>query len=174
MRSNWLDPFGVFARETVLRRLTIEDASLISDLHALGFQPAWGTEDMLGLLQDKNVFGFLAVDKNVLLHSRPLGFVLARNLVDEAEILTIAVDPRGRGRGTGKALMREVLRTLYADRKERLVLEVDEGNDAALTLYRRLGFQKVGERKGYYSAAADSSTTAGKGATALVMACTIR
>ena len=102
-------------------------------------------------------------------HTRSaVGFVLARVVVDEAEILTIAVAPSHRRRGVGCALVEELCRRLYRDRVASLFLEVDAGNTAAVTLYRRLRFEKVGERRGYY---AHGSVP---GATALVMRADIR
>ena len=43
---------------------------------------------------------------------------------------------------------------------ETMFLEVDEGNNAALGLYRKLGFRKVAERKGYYAAGDGQKSTA--------------
>ena len=79
-----------------------------------------------------------------------LGFNIIRQAQDEAEILSIAVDPKGRGRGLGESLMREAILRLRADRVEKLILEVDGSNEPALKMYKRLGFQSVGNRPGYY------------------------
>jgi ribosomal-protein-alanine N-acetyltransferase len=56
--------------------------------------------------------------------------------------------------------MREVMRKLYADRMAKLFLEVDEDNQPALLLYQKLGFEKVGERKGYYTSGKEQAATA--------------
>jgi ribosomal-protein-alanine N-acetyltransferase len=47
--------------------------------------------------------------------------------------------------------MDSVMRQLHSDRASHLLLEVDETNVPALTLYRRLGFREVGKRKNYYA-----------------------
>jgi len=78
------------------------------------------------------------------------GFVLARLAADEAEILTIAVDPTVRGKGVGRALLAAILRQAASAGARTMFLEVDQDNAPALALYRRLGFIKVGERTGYY------------------------
>lgn len=160
------------ARETVLRPLDEDDCSVMADIHATGFDPAWGTEDMMGLLRQDTVFGFMAMDVGPLARNRPLGFVLARRAADEAEILTVVVTARARGRGVGRILMNETLRKLYAERIAKLVLEVDESNSSALSLYRELGFVQVGLRKGYYTNAEEVEGLSG--GTALVMACNVR
>ncbi len=169
---SFLNPAKLISRDVSIRQLTEADASALSDMHALSFDPPWGTEDMLGLLSQDSVFGFMAVETGPLVKSRRLGFVLVRRLVDESEILTIAVSPRARGRGVGHQLMSQTLRTLYSERIDRLILEVDENNASALHLYRKLGFSQIGERKGYYSNAARQEGTTGS--TALVMSCNVR
>ena len=80
-----------------------------------------------------------------------LGFNIIRQADDEAEILSVAVDPKGRGRGLGKSLMREAILRLRADRVEKLILEVDGANMSAVSLYKKLGFKTIGDRPGYYS-----------------------
>lgn len=169
---SFLNPSKLIAREVVTRRLEEEDCPLMADIHATGFVPAWGTEDMMGLLRQETVFGFLALDTGPLIRHRPLGFVLARMAADEAEILTIVVTTRARGRGVGRSLMKDTLRKLYAERVEKLLLEVDETNHSALTLYRDLGFAQVGVRKGYYTHAEQREGLTG--GTALVMSCNVR
>src|SRR5690606_33649960 len=101
------------------------------------------------LLGQTPVFGFVAVSSGNP-EPPPNGFVLARLAAGEAEILTIAVRRACQRTGLGRLLMDGVLRHLHAERAEALFLEVDEGNAAALALYRRLGFRQVGQRPGYY------------------------
>jgi ribosomal-protein-alanine N-acetyltransferase len=64
--------------------------------------------------------------------------------------------------------MEEALRCLYRDLVPEIFLEVDEGNAAAVGLYRSLGFVEVGRRKGYYSSGE------GPGGTALVLRLQLR
>ena len=64
--------------------------------------------------------------------------------------------------------MEEAIRRLYREGVAACFLEVDEANAAAVRLYRSLGFEVVGERKGYYQA-----SQAGEG-TALVMRVQLR
>ncbi|MDN3721529.1 GNAT family N-acetyltransferase [Roseibium salinum] len=89
----------------------------------------------------------------------PLGFLILRTAADEAEVITIAVHPRQRGRGIGKKLMETGFFRLYAERCHHLFLEVDAANQSALLLYRSLGFKEVGRRKGYYGSS-DADGTA--------------
>ena len=82
-----------------------------------------------------------------------LGFLVSRALVDEREILNVAVDPAYRGRGTGRSLVERELQMGAAA----WFLEVRESNAAALALYRRAGFQEAGKRAAYYSDPVESA-----------------
>ncbi|MCO1333251.1 ribosomal protein S18-alanine N-acetyltransferase [Microbulbifer sp. OS29] len=72
-------------------------------------------------------------------------------LLDEAEILDIAVSPAWRRRGLAEALLENLIATLPAE-IARLLLEVRVSNLAARSLYRKLGFSEDGMRKNYYPA----------------------
>lgn len=65
---------------------------------------------------------------------------------DEAELLNLAVDPAFRRRGVAEALLNELIRTAKGD----IFLEVAEPNTGAILLYRKLGWQGLGVRPGYY------------------------
>ena len=95
---------------------------------------------------------------------RMAGFALIRIAADEAELLTIAVDPKWRGKGVGRALMDAAFADLMLSPARRMFLEVDEQNVPAIRLYKRLGFEAISTRKGYYP------RPDGSAATALVMA----
>jgi ribosomal-protein-alanine N-acetyltransferase len=75
---------------------------------------------------------------------------MSRLVAGEAEILSIAVDAGGRGRGLAGKLLDLHLRRLAGLGVRALFLEVDETNEAALRLYRRRGFRQVGQRQSYY------------------------
>ena len=83
---------------------------------------------------------------------RVQGYVVARRVADEGEILNLAVAPKDRRRGVGKALARQALDALRAQGAVAVYLEVRESNAAARRLYEGLGFQSVGRRVRYYRA----------------------
>lgn len=79
-----------------------------------------------------------------------IGFVMARSVLGEGEILSIAVDPTRQGQGAGRALLRSADALLLGQASESVFLEVAIDNAAARALYRRAGFVEIGRRKGYY------------------------
>ena len=80
---------------------------------------------------------------------RAVGFALSRGVLDEEELLLIAVDPAYRGRGIGAKLLQRYIEAAEARGKTRLFLEMREGNPAE-SLYRRAGFEPIGRRRNYY------------------------
>jgi ribosomal-protein-alanine N-acetyltransferase len=124
----------------------------VADLHAQRFPRAWGDGEFLSLLLQPNTFGFAAWQTNTLIFKSPLnGFVLAREVAGEAEILTIAVGEKVGRFGLGWRLMQAAIREAKNRGGEAMFLEVDDGNAPALGLYRKLGFEKAGERPAYYT-----------------------
>ncbi|QRM54029.1 N-acetyltransferase [Sinorhizobium sp. BG8] len=139
--------------------LEMEDLGLAAAIHRTRFVRAWSDGEFHSLLSQEPVFGFVALKVNAASRSGG-GFVLARAAAGEAEILTIAVDPRFERAGLGWRLMQAALREARMRGAEAIFLEVDEGNAPARRLYEKLGFAKVGERKAYYGDAASGRSAA--------------
>ncbi|AXK39662.1 ribosomal protein S18-alanine N-acetyltransferase [Crenobacter cavernae] len=81
---------------------------------------------------------------------QPVGVAVWMLVIDEAELLNIAVARLYQGRGLGRRLLQSVLADARAAGARRLFLEVREGNAPARALYRSLGFVETGLRKNYY------------------------
>jgi len=79
----------------------------------------------------------------------PLGFALIRSGGGDAELLLIAVQKTQQNRGVGETLLRAVIADARARGIERLFLEVRSCNPA-ISVYKRAGFSKIGERRDYY------------------------
>ena len=77
------------------------------------------------------------------------GFVLARRVLDEVELLLIGVVPEKRGRGLGRKLLDEFLHKSSQFGAANVFLEV-RANNQAEKVYRAAGFTPIGRRKDYY------------------------
>ena len=124
-----------------------EAASRLAAIHASAFARPWSTLEFERLLGERGVIAdglFLGRE------TRPAGFALSRIVLDEAEILTIAVAPEARGHGHARPLLSRHLDELSRRGVRRVHLEVEEGNGPAIALYRRHGFGETGRRDGYY------------------------
>ena len=86
-----------------------------------------------------------------------LGFLIARQVVGDIEILNLAVGPNARRRGVGAALLAEVIDWGRSFRAGRALLEVRSSNLAALQFYERHNFQATGRRPRYYAAPVDDA-----------------
>ena len=97
--------------------------------------------------------GILGMPGSRLLVARrgrePAGFAMSRTVIDETELLLIAVRPGVRRTGIGRALLDRAIADATADGSDWLHLEVRDGNGAAL-LYAQAGFVQVGRRRQYY------------------------
>lgn len=92
--------------------------------------------------------------------SESAGFIVGRAVADEAEILTLAVDPDARRLGTGARLVQGFLAEAKTRVAASVFLEVAANNQAAISLYLRAGFSKTGLRRGYYAQGTDVATDA--------------
>ncbi|MCV2870145.1 ribosomal protein S18-alanine N-acetyltransferase [Defluviimonas sp. WL0002] len=97
---------------------------------------------------------------DTFLISEDTGFVLGRVVLDEAELLTIAVRTDARRNGAGGRLVAAFLAEAARRGAATAFLEVAADNEAAIALYRSTGFGESGIRKGYYSCSAGGRTDA--------------
>ena len=79
------------------------------------------------------------------------GFLMAQNVLDQAEILTLAVDPECRRQGIAARLVADFHQSCLKRAVSKVFLEVAADNAAAIALYRANGYDEVGLRKRYYS-----------------------
>jgi [ribosomal protein S18]-alanine N-acetyltransferase len=84
-------------------------------------------------------------------HAKVTGFLIAREIVSEIEILNLAVAPHRRSQGVGSALLNKVIEWADTSNKERAFLEVRVSNSGAIRFYEAHGFQFSGSRRKYYS-----------------------
>jgi ribosomal-protein-alanine N-acetyltransferase len=141
--------------EPLITEASPRDASAIAILHGSSFRRGWSEQEVEGLLLDRHVIAHRATGSAKL-----NGFILSRLVEDEAEILSVAVADRQRGRGLARKLLNLHLRRLAGLGARTIFLEVDEQNVPALRLYHHAGFQEVSRRPGYYPGAGATAATA--------------
>jgi len=136
----------LFARgEPSLNEAGPRDVGALAVLHGRSFQRGWSEDEFERLLLDRQVLAHCARQGREL-----AGFILSRRAAGEAEILSVAVARRWRGRSVARRLLDLHLRRLAGLGVGAVFLEVEEGNVAALRLYARAGFREVGRRPDYY------------------------
>ncbi|MHB8485328.1 MAG: ribosomal protein S18-alanine N-acetyltransferase [Candidatus Acidiferrales bacterium] len=85
------------------------------------------------------------------------GFLAARKLADELEILNLAVIPASRRQGIASQLLRTAMKWAAAEGIAKIYLEVRASNTAAKTFYQSHGFHAIGKRPNYYGDPADDA-----------------
>jgi ribosomal-protein-alanine N-acetyltransferase len=135
--------------DVLVRPLGAPDLGRAAALHREAFEPLgerpWTCREIAGLLVSPGVAGLL-----VEAEGREDGFALWRTAADEAELLTVAVQPDRRRRGLGRALLSAVVERARRGGARNLFLEVGVDNAPARSLYAQAGFIEVGRRPGYY------------------------
>jgi [ribosomal protein S18]-alanine N-acetyltransferase len=129
-----------------IRAFLPSDAATVAEI--LGASPGaaqWREGDSRELLGWSGVLALVSENGN-----RITGFILGRQVGDEAEILNFAVMLAKRGRGEGGALLKAAMDEFRGRRVSRLFLEVRESNESGITFYRKHGFSDTGRRPGYY------------------------
>lgn len=121
------------------------DAVRLAHLHGASFARGWGEAEFETMLSERNT-----LVHRLRLGRKIIGFAVSRIGADEAEILSVAVDPSYRGRGLSRTLLMTHLGHLAGRGVRTIFLEVDENNLPARRLYDRGGFVVVGRRERYY------------------------
>lgn len=80
-----------------------------------------------------------------------LGYVGSQTVLDETDMMNVAVSAQARRRGIAQALVEALVIQLKQRGSRCLTLEVRASNAPAICLYEKLGFRQVGRRPNYYS-----------------------
>ncbi|MEM9717348.1 MAG: GNAT family N-acetyltransferase [Pseudomonadota bacterium] len=111
----------------------------MADLHARCFETPrpWSEAEFTALI----------ADPAIRTTSQTHGFALVREVMDEAELLTIAVDPNQRRQGIASDLINKMVAKLTATK---LFLEVAQNNHGAIAFYKEHCFKQIADRPNYY------------------------
>lgn len=111
------------------------------------------TTDIIALAKDCHVYQPAESDSILTARNKEgilLGFIAWRVVLDEAELLSIAVAPKARRQGIANTLLSKLFPCIQGCS---LYLEVRQSNQAAIACYEKNNFTVVGLRKNYYPTA---------------------
>ncbi len=133
-------------KSLTIRPMRQEDLESVGDLDALSFAEPWPKHSFAYELTTNYSICLVAADTN----NQVLGAIVVWIIVDEAHIATIAVHPDHLHKGIGSCLLAQAL--LFSAERGAIssMLEVRRHNLAAIALYQRFGYHRVGTRKNYY------------------------
>ncbi|MEO7648544.1 MAG: ribosomal protein S18-alanine N-acetyltransferase [Gemmatimonadaceae bacterium] len=133
----------------VFRAATHRDLGDIEALEAACFaSDPWPRESFESFIGRDNATFVVAEDSARAGHVA--GYALLFQVLDQAELLNLALARDCRCRGVGSALLRALLTAGEARGIRTVYLEVRESNAAARALYETHGFLEVGRRRRYY------------------------
>lgn len=138
--------------EIKIRRAADEDIPFVVDLWQRCYALPWSETAIKNEAADENSALFVALFRDEL-----VGYALLKGAYDRGELCNIAVEPRFRRGGAGSALLREITREAATRGFCAVDLEVRESNAAAISLYEREGFLRVGQRRNYYRAPVENA-----------------
>ena len=106
---------------------------------------AWSEKSVASELDNPLSFWLVADD-----NGRVAGYVGSQTVMDETDMMNVAVHPDYRKQGIATALIVGLVEELRKKGSHCLTLEVRASNENAISLYRKLDFQQIGLRKNYY------------------------
>ena len=129
----------------IIENMTAAHVSQIAALEKLCFSDPWSEKSIETELSCRLSVWLVALEGEQV-----VGYVGSQTVIDESDMMNIAVHPDFRRRGIAEALVAELEAALRQRGSRALTLEVRDSNAPAIALYEKLGFAQVGLRKNYY------------------------
>ena len=125
--------------------MTKEHTAQVADLETRCFSDPWSEASIRGELDNPLSLWLVALEGDTV-----AGYVGSQAVLDEADIMNVAVSPDYRRTGVAKALLKALQTALTARGVHSLTLEVRASNEPARALYASVGYVQVGRRPNYY------------------------
>ena len=126
--------------------MTAEHVTSVAELEKICFgTEAWSEKSVTSELTNALSLWLVADD-----NGRVAGYVGSQTVMDETDMMNVAVHPDYRKQGIATALIVGLVEELRKKGSHCLTLEVRASNENAISLYRKLDFQQIGLRKNYY------------------------
>ena len=126
--------------------ITPEHLPFVAEIERLCFpNEPWSEQSLLVLCREHGC-GFVALSED----NTPVSYVGMTYAADEGSITNVATHPDARRQGLGRAVVSALLSHAPTLGLTDVYLEVRVSNEAAIALYRSLGFEEVGRRRHFY------------------------
>ena len=128
-----------------IEKMTSAHVAEIAALEAICFSDPWSERSISSELDNPLACWLVALEEATV-----AGYIGSQTVIDETDMMNVAVDPDFRRRGIAEMLILELVEQLRAAGSRCLTLEVRASNLPAIALYDKLGFVQIGRRKNYY------------------------
>jgi [ribosomal protein S18]-alanine N-acetyltransferase len=129
-----------------VRAADLSDVPELAVIEPRCFSDPWSAAGFHEMLSAPYILGLIAEPRQRSI----AGYLVARVVDEEGEILNLAVAPEHRRKGIGALLLESALDALRTRGVVAVFLEVRVSNQAAIHLYQAKGFRPIGQRHGYY------------------------
>ena len=129
-----------------IAHMTAEHVPQVAALEKVCFSDPWSEKSVASELENPLSCWLVALDGETV-----AGYVGSQTVLDETDMMNIAVHPDFRRQGIARALIAELTAKAGENKLAFVTLEVRESNAPAIALYTGAGFAPVGKRKNFYS-----------------------
>ena len=130
----------------IIKQLSESNTSEIADLHREHFADGWTENMLVSAWKGGRFLALGAIENDVL-----VGVITCSKGLDDADIEGVVSRTDYRGKGIATALISQLISHLKSQNIDRILLEVRENNLPAINLYKKMGFETISVRKGYYA-----------------------
>ncbi len=127
------------------RRMEHEDIEAVASIESLSIKPPWSKEAFRSAIEREETY-YVVCEAG----GKIKGYAGMWIAADEAEITGVAVEPESRNAGLGQDIVKHLLEKGKDLGVKKYFLEVRKSNHAAIAVYEKCGFERVGERKDFY------------------------
>ena len=137
---------GAGAGGAAIRPLQLRDLSTIEEIERTSYPTPWSRSMFAGELAKPSSICLGAFDGE-----RLIGYLIVSRYVDAWHVMNVAVAVDRRRRGIASDLLGALFERTREDGRRGYTLEVRVSNVGAISLYERLGFERRGVRRAYYT-----------------------
>jgi ribosomal-protein-alanine N-acetyltransferase len=128
-----------------IRYMKTQDLKMVAEIEKENFSSPWNEKDFETYINREGTV-FLTACEN----EKTVGYIGLISAADEADITNVSVLKSERKHGIGNALVVKAVEEALKLGVKKIFLEVRKSNEAAVSLYKKNGFEQVGIRKDYY------------------------
>ncbi|NOR12583.1 MAG: ribosomal protein S18-alanine N-acetyltransferase [Candidatus Aminicenantes bacterium] len=137
-----------------------DDIPSVLEIENVSFQNPWQASTFSGEIVNRGIsYPYVIMHR---IFERIIGYIIYWKIQEEVQISNFAIHPDFRGKGIGEAVMRRVIKAIQRDGGVYVFLEVRPSNLAARSLYKKLEFEILGARKGYYHTPVEDALIMGR------------
>lgn len=128
-----------------IEKMTEKHIAQVAEIEESIFSVPWSKNAFKDSLELENTAFYVAIkEENVV------GYCGVYKVLNSADITNVAVKKEERKKGVAEQMLKEAIKDAKNEGIKEIMLEVRESNEAAISLYKKNGFESITKRKKYY------------------------